>query len=156
MGNTVTENVFTANTIAQQVIKGDGSTIVNVYYARKQYTLSFRRGSSNGDVLTTLSKKYGAKISSNEWPKFVYEYIDLFFYQKDNSHIAKPNEENAFGNWKIESGRFLAYSSTMPLEDGNLWTYNTGSGRSSAQYCLQNLNDNNYTIDHTDLCRSQV
>lgn len=156
LGNTVTENVFTANTIAQQVIKGDGSTIVNVYYARKQYTLSFRRGSSNGDVLTTLSKKYGAKISSNEWPKFVYEYIDLFFYQKDNSHIAKPNEENAFGNWKIESGRFLAYSSTMPLGDGNLWTYDTGSGRSSAQYCLQNLNDNNYTIDHTDYAGSGV
>ena len=151
LGKEVTENVFTANTINQQVIKGDGSTIVNVYYARKQYTLSFRRGSSEGDVLTTLSKKYGAQISSNEWPKFVYEYkFTGLFSGEDISHLAKPNEANAFGNWKIASGTFLAYSSTMPLGNGNLWTYNTGSGRSSAQYYLQNLNDNNYTIDHTD------
>ena len=157
LGNKVTANVFTANTIDQQVIKGDGSTIVNVYYARKQYTLSFRRGSSNGNVLTTLSKKYGAKISSNEWPKFVYEYkYTGFFSGEDISHLAKPNEANAFGNWEITSGRYLAYSSTMPLGDGNLWTYNTGSGRSSAQYCLQNLNDNNYTIDHTDYAGSGV
>ena len=139
------------------MIKGDGSTIVNVYYARKQYTLSFRRGSSEGDVLTTLSKKYGAKISSNEWPKFVYEYKSTgFFSGEDISHLAKPNEANAFGNWKITSGRYLAYSSTMPLGDGNLWTYNTGSERSSAQYCLQNLNDNNYTIDHTDYAGSSA
>lgn len=156
-GNTVTANVFTAKTIGQQVIKGDGSTIVNVYYARKQYTLSFRRGSSNGDVLTTLSKKYGAQISSNEWPKFVYEYKSTGILSgEDISHLAKPNEANAFGSWKIASKRYLAYSSTMPLGDGNLWTYNTGSGRSSAQYCLQNLNDNNYIIDHTDYAGSDV
>ena len=156
LGNIVTENVFTANTIDQQVIKGDGSTIVNVYYARKQYTLSFRRGSSEGYVLKILSKKYGAQISSNEWPKFVYDYTGSIINKKDNSHIAQPNEENAFGNWKIASGKYLAYSSTMPLGDGNLWTYDTGSGRSSAQYCLQNLNDNNYTIDHTDYAGSSA
>ena len=155
-GNTDTANVFTANTIDQQVIKGDGSTIVNVYYARKQYTLSFRRGSSEGYVLKILSKKYGAQISSNEWPKFVYDYTGSIINKKDNSHIAQPNEENAFGNWKIASGKYLAYSSTMPLGDGNLWTYDTGSGRSSAQYCLQNLNDNNYTIDHTDYAGSSA
>lgn len=155
-GNEVAENVFTANTIDQQVIKGDGSTIVNVYYARKQYTLSFRRGSSEGYVLKILSKKYGAQISSNEWPKFVYDYTSSIFNKKDNSHIAQPNEENAFGNWEIASGKYLAYSSTMPLGDGNLWTYDTGSGRSSAQYCLQNLNDNNYTIDHTDYAGSSA
>ena len=156
LGNEVADNVFTATKIDQQVIKGDGSTIVNVYYARKQYTLSFKRGSSEGEVLKTLSKKYGAQISSNEWPKFVYESTGPLLNKKDNSHIAQPNEENAFGNWKIASGKFLAYSSTMPLGDGNLWTYNTGSGRSSAQYCLQNLNDNNYTIDHTDYAGSSA
>ena len=156
LGNEVADNVFTATKIDQQVIKGDGSTIVNVYYVRKQYTLSFKRGSSEGEVLKTLSKKYGAQISSNEWPKFVYESTGPLLNKKDNSHIAQPNEENAFGNWKIASGKFLAYSSTMPLGDGNLWTYNTGSGRSSAQYCLQNLNDNNYTIDHTDYAGSSA
>ena len=155
-GNTVKANVFTAKTIDQQVIKGDGSTIVNVYYARKQYTLSFRRGSSEGYVLKILSKKYGAQISSNEWPKFVYDYTGSIFNKKDNSHIAQPNEENAFGNWEIALGKYIAYSSTMPLGDGNLWTYDTGSGRSSAQYCLQNLNDNNYTIDHTDYAGSSA
>ena len=156
LGKEVIENVFTAKKIDQQVIKGDGSTIVNVYYARKQYTLSFRRGSSEGYVLKILSKKYGAQISSNEWPKFVYDYTGSIINKKDNSHIAQPNEENAFGNWKIASGKYLAYSSTMPLGDGNLWTYDTGSGRSSAQYCLQNLNDNNYTIDHTDYAGSSA
>lgn len=35
-GESVKDKVFTASTISQKTIKGDGSTIVNVYYKRKR------------------------------------------------------------------------------------------------------------------------
>ena len=155
LGKTVTTDVFTANAIEPQVIKGDGSTIVNVYYKRAEYTLNFRRASSDGLVLKSLTKKYGAKIATSEWPKFVYRERG-FIIKEDISNIAQPNEENAFGNWKIDWGKYLAYSSTMPLGDGNLWTYDPGSERSSAEYYLQNLDDNDYTLDHTDYALSRA
>ena len=43
-GNSTTrDDVFTAGEITQQTIAGDGSTIVNVYYERAEYTLTFKR-----------------------------------------------------------------------------------------------------------------
>lgn len=61
-------NYFTAQAITQQDIKGDGSTIVNVYYKRKVYTLTFRTSSDDGrpfsyTTVATISAKHGAKIS---------------------------------------------------------------------------------------------
>ena len=40
-GQNVTRYPFTAQEIEQQTIAGDGSTIVNVYYTRAEYTLTF-------------------------------------------------------------------------------------------------------------------
>ena len=41
-GESVGDKVFTATSILQKTIKGDGSTIVNVYYKRKTYTMHFK------------------------------------------------------------------------------------------------------------------
>jgi uncharacterized repeat protein (TIGR02543 family) len=136
LGNEVTENVFTANTIDQQVIKGDGSTIVNVYYTRAKYTLTFRKNSSNGKVLNHIEKKYGESISREEWPSFTY--------------IGKM-----YSAWRIVDGglfgesKYLAYSSTMPLNGGNLWSYRP-SGRGSATYYVQKLDGTGYEEHHKD------
>lgn len=136
LGNEVTENVFTANTIDQQVIKGDGSTIVNVYYTRAKYTLTFRKNSSNGKVLNHIEKKYGESISREEWPSFTY--------------IGKM-----YSAWRIVDGglfgesKYLAYSSTMPLNGGNLWSY-IPSGRGSATYYVQKLDGTGYEEHHKD------
>ena len=135
-GNEVAENVFTANTIEQQVIKGDGSTIVNVYYTRAKYTLTFRKNSSNGNVLNHIEKKYGESISREEWPSFTF--------------IGKM-----YSAWRIVDGglfgesKYLAYSSTMPLNGGNLWSY-IPSGRGSATYYVQKLDGTGYEEHHKD------
>ena len=70
---------FTAQTIMQQTIQGDGSTIVNVYYERNEYavkffTIKYERSGFSGRyvkdmeiVSNRITAKYGANIS-NEWP----------------------------------------------------------------------------------------
>lgn len=51
-------------------VSGDGSTIVNVYYARKTYTLTFRERTSGGwwgsgsyETVATITAKYDAYIA---------------------------------------------------------------------------------------------
>ena len=53
---------FTAQTITQENIAGDGSTIVNVYYKRNTYTLKF---TVNGKTIKTITAKYQADIHDN-------------------------------------------------------------------------------------------
>lgn len=63
---------FTAQTIAQQTIAGDGSTIVSVYYKRNVYEVKFyTRGSYFTDPTEyqqyRITAKYGANIR-DKWP----------------------------------------------------------------------------------------
>ena len=53
---------FTAQTITQQTIKGDGTTVVEVKYERNQYTLTFDADGGNGG--TSTSVYYGAAITA--------------------------------------------------------------------------------------------
>lgn len=60
---------FTAQTITQGTIAGDGNTVVNVYYTRNSYTLAW---STDGNALTgdytKGSVKYGASITAPNTP----------------------------------------------------------------------------------------
>lgn len=60
---------FTAQTITQETIKGDGSTIVSVYYKRNVYEVKFftDRNGKNEDTSLRITAKYGANIS-DKWP----------------------------------------------------------------------------------------
>ena len=50
------------------VVKEDGSTVVNVYFKRTQFTLTFRKtNSSRGAIAYTITEKWGANISDH-WP----------------------------------------------------------------------------------------
>ena len=60
-GESVKDKVFTATTIEQKTIKGDGSTIVNVYYKRKTYTMHFKERQNSRTDLSTITKKWGSK-----------------------------------------------------------------------------------------------
>ena len=63
---------FTVQTIKQESIAGDGSTIVNVYYNRNTYDVQFyRRQNGRWNELTNLkiTAKYGAYIG-NKWPTY--------------------------------------------------------------------------------------
>ena len=123
-GQSITrKNVFSPQAIEQQTIKNDGSTIVNIYYKRAEYKLSF--GYYQRKVLWTewkeiasITKKYGENISSSEWPK--------------NGNQA---------NWEIDnSEKYIAYLSTMPLDGGRLTRTSDEGGENTATYYVETLN----------------
>lgn len=124
---------FTAQTITQQTINGDGSTIVNVYYKRNVYAVKFFTIRYEGGLLfgkfvkdkeivsIRITAKYGANIS-NMWPG---------------------------GIWTTSPGgsTFQASIGTMPL--GGDEFFKTDQGSAKADYYLQSL-AGNYVLHHTD------
>lgn len=124
---------FTAQTITQQTINGDGSTIVNVYYKRNVYAVKFFTIKYEGGLLSgkyvkdkeidsiRITAKYGANIS-NMWPG---------------------------GIWTTSPGgsTFQASIGTMPL--GGDEFFETDQGSAKADYYLQSL-AGNYVLHHTD------
>ena len=128
-GESVTDKAFTASTISQKTIKGDGSTIVNVYYKRKTYTMHFKKKKSSSEDLSTITKKWGQSISKAEWP--VYD---------GNS------------NWQISNSRYLAFTSSMPMKDSTLWS-TSGKKTYTAYYYVQKIDGNGYDLHHTDVIK---
>lgn len=124
---------FTAQTITQQTINGDGSTIVNVYYKRNVYAVKFFTIKYEGGLLSgkyvkdkeidsiRITAKYGANIS-NMWPG---------------------------GIWTTSPGgsTFQASIGIMPL--GGDEFFKTDQGNAKADYYLQSL-AGNYVLHHTD------
>lgn len=120
---------FTAQTITQQTINGDGSTIVNVYYKRNVYDVKFftikyawfSRKYVKDKEIYCITAKYDANISK-KWPG---------------------------GIWTTSPGgsTFQASIGTMPL--GGDEFFKTDQGNAKADYFLQSL-AGNYVLDHTD------
>lgn len=124
---------FTAQTITQETIAGDGSTIVNVYYKRNEYTVTFWtvkwvQGFLGGHyekdkeiIEKRITAKYGENIK-DKWPG---------------------------GVWSISPGgsTFQANIDVMPLEGDEF--FQTDQGNANAYYYLEDLNGN-YVLDHTD------
>lgn len=129
-GKDTSDKVFTATTIEQKTIKGDGSTIVNVYYKRKTYTMHFKERQYSRTDLSTITKKWGQSISKKEWPAY-----------------------NGNGNWQISDSRYLAYTSTMPMNDSTLWS-TSGRKTYTAYYYVRNIEDTNYELHHKDVIKS--
>ena len=120
---------FTAQTITQETIAGDGSTIVNVYYKRNVYDIKFYEekwsgpfGSDWSEITSKrITAKYGANIR-DKWPG---------------------------GTWKVSKNGSVAQSNidVMPLGGANFYEKKQGNGK--AYYYLEDLNGN-YVLDHTD------
>lgn len=120
---------FTAQTITQQTINGDGSTIVNVYYKRNVYDVKFftiKYAWLSGKYVKDkeiycITAKYGANISE-KWPG---------------------------GIWTTSPGgsTFQASIGTMPL--GGDEFFKTDQGNAEAYYYLESL-AGKYVLDHTD------
>lgn len=85
---------FTSTAFTQKDINENGSTVVKIYYVRKDITLTFdaKGGKIDGQPNKTLSGKYGEKIKDNEVPKPL-------------------RNADEFGEWKP------AYPSVYPAEN---------------------------------------
>ena len=120
---------FTAQTITQQTINGDGSTIVNVYYKRNVYEVKF------------FTIKYA-------W--FSGKYVkDKEIYCITAKYDANISKKWPGGIWTTSPGgsTFQASIGTMPL--GGDEFFKTDQGNAKADYFLQSL-AGNYVLDHTD------
>ena len=132
---------FTAQTIAQQTIAGDGSTIVSVYYKRNVYEVKFYSNSgwfSSSEEYTSLriTAKYGANIS-DKWPTY-----------------------NGSNTWSTTDGgsTYQVNIDTMPLNGAKFYGPKTGSSSESAHYYVEVLpgetgetvSGRTYKLHHTD------
>lgn len=122
-------------------IKGDGSTVVNVYYKRNVYTVNFYNESEKEYTQLRITAKYGANINA-KWPT----YSNSSTWIVDN------------GSWSL--GPYQANIFTMPLGGAKFYGPHTSCYSESASYYVQVLpgetgtetkNGVSYKIDHTDV-----
>ena len=122
-------------------IKGDGSTVVNVYYDRNVYTVKFYSYSgwfTSSEEYTALriTAKYGAKISKS-WPTY-----------------------NGSSSWATSDGgsTYQCNIDTMPLNGAKFYGPHTDNGSETAYYYVETLpgesgtvyNGVTYKEDHHD------
>ena len=104
-------------------VAADGSTVMNVYYDRVEFTLHFRKARSNSDDYGTITKKWGAKIRDE-------------FNAKGDQAGTRNWSEN-----RDASGPWTSYLDIMPTEDRTYYAYST-TGSSTAYYYGEGLNGN--------------
>ena len=138
---------FTAQTITQETIAGDGSTIVNVYYKRNVYEIKFyERDWGNWSEITSIriTAKYGANIN-DKWPT----------YNNSNTWSTNSNYDYIYGL----QGPYQVNIDTMPLDGAKFYGPKTGSGSQTAYYYVEVLpgesgtvyyNGTTYKLDHSD------
>ena len=133
---------FTAQKITQEAIKGDGSTIVEVFYKRNVYEVKFYSNSgwySSSKEYTELriTAKYGANIS-DKWPTY-----------------------NGSSSWATSDGgsTLQVNIDTMPLNGAKFYGPKTGQGSETAYYYVEVLpgetgttsyGGRSYKLDHKD------
>lgn len=124
---------FTAQTITQKTIEGDGSTIVNVYYKRNVYNVKFYRRSNRKwveDTSLRITAKYGAKIG-DKWPT-----------------VSGSSAWSVNGNYDGGSleGPYQVNIDTMPLNGKSFYGPKTGNGTETAYYYVEVLPGENGTV----------
>lgn len=133
---------FTAQTITQETIKGDGSTIVSVKYTRNVYEVKFftDRNGKNEDTSLRITEKYGANIS-DKWPGGGW-------YVSPSSTWSSTAQSNI---------------DTMPLNGKNFYGQQSGYQTYNAYYYTEVLpgqtgdttvGSRTYKLDHTDTIRA--
>ena len=143
---------FTAQSITQETIAGDGSTIVNVYYKRNVYQVNFYSKHEH-----TYDSKKGRYYYGGCYPKTGSRtpncgkqegnwYSEYTITAKYGENISKKWPG---GTWKVSKNGTVAQSNidVMPLGGAEFYERDKGSGK--AYYYLEDLNGN-YVLDHTD------
>ena len=133
---------FTAQPVTKKTIKGDGSTIVSVYYKRNMYDVKF--------------------YSYSSWYTSSKEYADLRITAKYGQDISKQwPTKNGSSTWstKDNGSTYQANINTMPLGGAKFYGPQTGNSYCEAFYYVEILPGENssiivggikYRLDHTD------
>ena len=139
---------FTAQSVTKKTIKGDGSTIVSVYYKRNMYDVKFYS-------YTTYDWR-GRPVTPSK------EYEDLRITAKYGQDISKqwPTYSGS-STWstKDNGSTYQANINTMPLGGAKFYGPQTGNYYCEALYYVEILPGENssitvggikYRLDHTD------
>ena len=139
---------FTAQPVTKKTIKGDGSTIVSVYYKRNVYDVKFYSYSTPGFLWNP------GKPSE--------EYVDLRITAKYGQDISKkwPTYKGS-STWSTtdDSGPYQVNIGTMPLGGAKFYGPKTGNGSETASYYVEVLPGEpsdvtkdgiRYKLDHKD------
>ncbi|WP_373486296.1 InlB B-repeat-containing protein, partial [Acetobacterium malicum] len=113
---------FEFNHADSVTIAGDGSSIVNVYYDRKDVTLTFKVYNNGWKTVYTIQRKYEQSVM-DIWPSGVYANY--------NWH-ASYTGNTAAGEWYVSLEK-------MPSEDTSFYGESPGSKNYEIYYCLENL-----------------
>ena len=141
---------FTAQPVTKKTIKGDGSTIVSVYYKRNVYEVKF--------YSYTIYNWLGRVEKSSE------EYVDLRITAKYGQDISKkwPTKSGSSTRSTTDddyNGPFQVNIATMPLEGAKFYGPKTGYGSETAYYYVEVLPGEpsevtkdgiRYKLDHKD------
>ena len=140
---------FTAQPVTKKTIKGDGSTIVSVYYKRNVYEVRFYSYGEQGSFF---------------WPgKEPVEYPNLKITAKYGQDISKQWPiYNGSSTWSTKKygGTYQCNIGTMPLDGTNFYGPETGDGSQTAYYYVEVLPGETsaetvggiqYKLDHTDI-----
>ena len=129
---------FTAQTIAQQTIAGDGSTIVSVYYKRNVYQVRFFNNSGRTeDESKRITAKHGAFIG-DKWPG------SGWYVNKNSTQTAQ------------------SYLAVMPIGGKDFYGQQTNGYTQTATYYVEVLpgetgttvSGKTYKVHHTDSTKS--
>lgn len=168
---------FTAQTITQETINGDGSTIVNVYYKRNKYTITFYLD----DPIYTCGKE----AHSHSWRNGCYNWkgkltctkeehthtsactvFELTITAKYGANISDQwPTVNGSNTWRTketfgwgESPTYQVNIETMPFGGASFYGPKTADGSETAYYYVEVLpgesgtvkNGVTYKLDHSD------
>ncbi|MBQ9206632.1 MAG: InlB B-repeat-containing protein [Treponema sp.] len=107
---------FTPQAVTQQIVKSDDSTVVNVYYDRNSYTLSFE---PNATLLSGAADTSVSSIPASETRKYQSE--------KAISEAIPTRTGYVFASWNTQSNgggtRYAAGSSLTMAEAGDTTLY---------------------------------
>ena len=107
--NLVNKNDYYYVRSTEVTVLPDGSTVLDVYYDRTEFTMTFRETSSNGgDVLDTITAKWGAYIR-NEFQAISNEHTFLW-----------SSSSNGNSPW-------TSFLNEMPKENRTYYAYDAGN-----------------------------
>ena len=118
------------------IVAADGSTVVNVYYDRTTFTMTFKETGRNGNTLDTITDKWGADIRE-----------DFGVISSANTYL-----------WSMDSdggSPWTSFMDVMPAEDRTYYAKTTNSNNvQTATYLVQKIgteagNTANYEVLYT-------
>ncbi len=125
-------NLWTLVSSETVTVNPDGSTVVNVYYDRTEFTLHFRKKNSNNDDYGTITEKWGS-------------YIGDQFDAK--SELAGSSLWSTNGG-SVSNDFYTSYLEIMPSENRTYYVPDASGDAQTAYYYFEQL-DGTYIQGHS-------